>query len=101
MKETLLLVTGAGASYDVYPKGAEISANADFRPPLTASLFSSETENQRLRLNEHPIANLIGQKYRREFATNPQIQLETFLMNLRGEKRHEINKQFFTSIIAQ
>jgi len=96
MSEILLLITGAGASYDILPKGVNVSSDPDFRPPLTASLFSGENDSQRLRLNEHPIANFLGQKFHKEVMNNPQVQLESFLMNLRNEKRHEINKQYFS-----
>lgn len=54
MPKNLVVLVGAGASYDCHVKDFARTANAGYRPPLTSELFSPRPEFQLL-LNDYPL----------------------------------------------
>ena len=76
MRNNLLLITGAGASYDVVGSDYR-DANKNYTPPLTESLFARLTANQSEVLNKHPNADHLGKRYYSQFL---DIPLEQYLM---------------------
>jgi len=65
----LLLITGAGASYDVVDEKKNSSINPKYRPPLTKDLFLSHFDNEGTHscimdcMKKHPIAHSRGYSY--------------------------------------
>lgn len=94
--ENLLIITGAGASYDVIDFNST-PVNEPYRPPLTKNLFypqvpspdevPSETEESGFILKcleNHPRANQIGYEFRLHFGEGDKEQnLEQYLLELK------------------
>jgi hypothetical protein len=107
---SLLLITGAGASFDVVNRSL-IPTNTEFRPPLTRDLFYPspryirdfkleerlESNYVNLCLENHPIAAKIGLDYKIRVVKGKETKgLEDFLHNLKNDKKILKRNQFWS-----
>lgn len=93
--KNLLIITGAGASYDV-ARPSETNVNRYYKPPLTKELFLSgeqqTTEWIRDCLGNHPFAAQIGKDHNKNNTT-----LEQYLFDIKNMKSHPtIQEHYFT-----
>jgi hypothetical protein len=108
----LLLITGAGASYDVINEdiiSSEATGTSSYRPPLTRNLFypslsdSGEVGSPNEEggyvltcLKEHPLAAQAGYEFHNRFGkNNEEANLELFLSELKNNRKFIIKKQFW------
>lgn len=103
----LLIVTGAGASYDlVNPDASTVLSNRAYRPPLTKYIFkapvgptvkSGESSCISEILINHPYAAAVGSQY---YINNSSGQdsrpLEKYLSDLKGSKYLTDQQRFWT-----
>lgn len=105
----LLLITGAGASYDVVDPNL-IPVNLDKRPPITKNLFYPDerdivvrgklVRNEYLYVNEclkeHRIAAKIGLDYKVQVHQNKEKGLEDYLTSIKNNKKILTKNQFWS-----
>jgi hypothetical protein len=108
----LLIITGAGASYDVINEeiiSSEASGTSSYRPPLTKNIFypplpdarevgSPDEESGYILtcLREHPLAYQAGYEFHNLFGkNNAEANLEKFLSELKSSNKFIIKSQFW------
>lgn len=108
----LLLITGAGASYDVVDP-ALIPVNREYRPPLTRNLFFPKASfsgpdyykgpiiNEGFYANEciqkYPIAAKIGYAFKMKMESGREEEnLESYLYDIKNDERILIKSQFWS-----
>lgn len=90
----LLLITGAGASYDVIEDG---KGESEYRPPLTRDLFKTITGHQKKCLSEHSLAAQVGHEYGLQAKNKVDMKgLEDYLKKLKDSPTYEIWSKFYT-----
>ena len=106
----LLLITGAGASYDVVD-WREGNVNFKYWPPLTRNLFKPILRNIENRdkfreivvsecindqLSKHPVANELGIEFATQYAgSDSEAELEKFLAERKNSKSPSLRRDFW------
>lgn len=99
MPNNLLIITGAGASYDVLDRAIS-NPDLDYLPPLTSGLFSYNSLRHSSYINtcliNHPQAFHVGYDFdlKRKSSENT-ISLEEYLLGLRNSNKMNFKKQFW------
>ena len=96
----LLLITGAGASHDIFDVNRVSFSTRNYQPPLTkdlflfgggiSSLYSAQCQKG------HPMASQVGHDFYNSFGENSEASnLETFLMKIKNSKSKVVQKKFW------
>ena len=103
--DSLLLITGAGASYDIIAIDRVPIQNITYRPPLTKDLFLFDTAladgspYSANCLQEHPIASQVGHDFYNRFGKDSDVanavSLEEYLKELKNSGSPVVRKKFW------
>lgn len=100
---SLLIITGAGASYDCV-QSSRANIKSEFTPPLAKNLFNTvpqkdnpTNETIALHLSNNPLAYQVGYKFHSSFAGNKLEQnLEQHLLEYKNSKKYIIKNQYWS-----
>lgn len=90
---TLLIITGAGASHDVADH-REINVHSEFQPPLTNYLFTGGVGQLIGSVNQHLIANPIAAQVGKDWRRS-KYPLEEYLADLKNSRSLMLRKRYW------
>jgi len=91
----LLVITGAGASYDLVHLSNNL-VDRRFIPPLTKDLFNDEHTCISAVLKKNPIAAHVGYEFKNKKYSSPEQGLESYLKKIKNSERPTIKNQFWS-----
>ena len=94
--DNLLIITGAGASYDVVQLPNSL-VDVRFRPPLTKDLFRDDLHCTSSCLINNPVANNIGYELKLKLnSASPEESLESSLLKIKNSELPTIKNKFWS-----
>lgn len=92
----LLVITGAGASYNVIDE-TQIDVDPIFKAPLTKNLFNSRIGGHITKcLKKNPLAHQVGYNFHTYTnSKNEELNLEQYLLDLKNSNQSSLKKQYW------
>lgn len=96
--DNILVITGAGASYDVVHRPAT-ATNGDYMPPLTKDIFNGKYASHIQNcLNKHKNASQVGYRFRMIYKGGEVQSLEKSLSDLKNSKLKTEQDEYYATI---